>query len=181
MNMENKFNPEDIKLIFGLGNPGPTYKNTYHNLGLLAIEHLNKALDNDSSFKTATNKKFSYVRTKKLIVARPNGFMNEAGPSVKPALQYFNIKTNALMIIHDDSDIFIGKYKISFGRGAAGHKGIQSIINTLNTQNFWRCRIGIRKDIESRERSEKFVLKTISLEHQKIFKDIFEIINQHFT
>lgn len=181
--MENKFNPKDIRLVIGLGNPGPNHRNTYHNIGLLAIEHLSRILDIDSNFKTVGNKKFSYAKTKKIIVAKPSGFMNEAGLSVKPALQNFHIKTRALMVIHDDSDILIGKYKISFGRNAAGHKGVQSIINALNNKNFWRFRIGIRKDSNSkdRERAEKFVLQTITPEHQQIFSDVFEIINQHLT
>ncbi len=130
-----------VKLIIGLGNPGKEYEDTFHNAGILAVNALR-----ESNFKSVKNKNFEFAKWENFIFVKPMTFMNESGPSVKNALQYFKLKPENMLLAHDDSDIFIGSYKFSFGRGAAGHKGVQSVIDTLDTKNFWRLRIGIRPE-----------------------------------
>jgi len=120
--MNEEFNPARIKLIIGLGNPGKEYQNTYHNVGFLAVDYLAK---NPPNYKSDV-------------------YMNESGPWVLKKIKKNGIKPEELLIIHDDSDIKIGNHKFSFGRGAAGHKGIESVIKALRTKNFWRLRIGVR-------------------------------------
>ena len=84
------------------------------------------------------------------VFVRPLLFMNESGAVVQAALKFFNIKPEKFLVIHDDSDIEIGSYKISFGRGAGGHHGAKSIIQKLKTKDFWRLRIGIRPAADKR-------------------------------
>ena len=144
----------DIKLIIGLGNPDKKYENTYHNVGHMAADYLagEKTMKSDS-------------------------YMNESGVFVAKAIKKYGIKPENLLIIHDDSDIELGKYKMDFGRGAAGHHGVESIQQHLKTNGFWRLRIGIRptqKEGEIRMKAEEFVLKKISPENKKILELVFE-------
>ena len=109
--------------------------------------------------------------------------MNESGRAISAAIKYFKIKPEEILIVHDDSDIEIGKYKISFGRGSAGHNGVESIIKSLKTKDFWRLRIGIRPNIRinqskisinQRLKASAFVLKKISKKDLKILEKVFE-------
>ncbi len=105
--------------------------------------------------------------------------MNKSGKAVAEAKKRFKVKSEEILIIHDDSDIELGKYKFSFGRGSAGHKGIESIIKALKTKNFWRLRIGIRSkkvglSAEARRaKAEDFVLKKITKKDLLIFNEVF--------
>jgi len=160
------FKTQNLKLIIGIGNPSRKYKNTYHSVGLLFIDYLTKKI-------TPSN----------FHILASEIFMNLSGDFVKSALKKYNARPDQLLIIHDDADIEIGKYKLSFGRGSAGHKGVNSIIEKLETKNFWRLRIGIRPTLENktlnnkkREKAETFVLKKISKKDKKILVNLFKKI-----
>ncbi len=162
-----EFRPEEIKMIAGLGNPGPEYRATYHNAGFLALDRFSRETP-DKEWRQG--KKFFYLKLGKLIMVKPSVFMNESGEAIKEAMKHFKIKTDGLLIIHDDSDIAVGGYKVGFGRGAAGHRGVASVIRNLKTQDIWRARIGIRN------RSGKagdFVLKKINPDDRKKLNGIF--------
>ena len=169
-------NPEQIRFIVGLGNPGNEYKNTFHNIGSLAVDYLTK--ENLNFRRSPKTKNFEYLKANNLIFVRPLTFMNESGIAVRQALQYFKIKPVEILIIHDDSDIELGKYKLSFGRGSAGHKGIESIIKNLKTKNFWRLRLGV-KTTGQKIKAGALVLKKISAPTQKIFQKVFEEVNKN--
>ncbi|OGY62920.1 MAG: hypothetical protein A2745_02625 [Candidatus Harrisonbacteria bacterium RIFCSPHIGHO2_01_FULL_44_13] len=146
-----------LKLIIGLGNPDPKYQNTYHNVGHLFIDYLTKS---------------SQLKTKNL---KTDVYMNESGRFVARTLKKHNANPKELLIVHDDSDLGLGTYKLQFGRGAAGHHGIENVIKVLKTKNFWRLRIGIRPPQEkTRQRAEKFVLKKISTADKKSLEGVFE-------
>ncbi|MEK7624712.1 MAG: aminoacyl-tRNA hydrolase [Patescibacteria group bacterium] len=168
--MQNKFK---YRLIIALGNPGPEYATTYHNAGWLALDFLIQNLKlKAENFPSETGRSltekfkkhdsFQYLKTKDYIFIKPQTFMNESGKAVAAALKYFSakdkssangkIKFEEILIIHDDSDIELGKIKISFGQGAAGHHGVESIIKNLKTKKFWRARIGIRPEASSVKR-----------------------------
>lgn len=154
---------KNIKLIIGLGNPDKKYTDTYHNVGHLAVEHFSKILDSRFYFLVS------------------DVYMNESGRFVAQALKKHNIKPEALLIVHDDSDLKLGTYRFQFGRGAAGHHGVESVQAALKTKNFWRLRIGIRPPEEKiREKAEKFVLKKISSADKKILEEVFKQIKNHF-
>ena len=155
---------QGIKLIIGLGNPEKEYEKTYHNAGFLAIDFFIKnSLISDSH---STDGK---------LISKPlktDVFMNQSGSFVAKISKKQRLKPEEILICHDDSDIELGKYKISFGRGSAGHNGVESIIKSLKTKNFWRLRIGIRP-LKSKQKAEKFVLKKISKKDFKILEDAF--------
>ena len=179
-----------IKAVIGLGNPGEQYKNTYHNVGALAVSHILKELGGDiSSFQKPSKKDFEFVEFREIIFSKSLVFMNNSGKAVNDFIKYFNIKPEELMLFHDDSDMFIGKYKISFDQSSGGHKGIQSIIDTLKTQKLQRCKIGIRPEDKMikegperktrRKKAEEFVLKKITKENLSILKNIFNEISKN--
>ena len=117
--------------------------------------------------------------------------MNESGGFVKKMLKKKGVKPEALLVIHDDSDLNLGSFKFSFGRGSAGHKGAESVIRTLGTKDFWRLRIGIRPIgpispigligliARRRKKAGEFVLRKISAKDKKTLESVFaEIIPQ---
>ncbi len=148
--MNNKFK---YRLIIGLGNPGAQYALTYHNVGQLAIDYLMEtAAETMTLVQKGKQKNFEYFKLANgdnLIFVKPLTFMNESGKAVAGCLKYFGAKPKEILVIHDDSDIKLGELKFSFGRGAAGHHGIESIIKNLKTNEFGRLRIGIRKTASS--------------------------------
>lgn len=163
-------------LIIGLGNPDPLLENTYHNVGVLAVEWLarNGAGESERTAFRPHKGLFSYAKIGKQIFVKPLVFMNESGLAVKEAMRVFDAKPENVVIIHDDSDIAIGEVKYSTGGGSAGHKGIKSIIDHIGTNEFARIRIGIREKNETRrKKAEEFVLSPISARNGKIFEDVF--------
>jgi peptidyl-tRNA hydrolase, PTH1 family len=156
-------------LVVGLGNPGPEFEDTYHNIGMLAV----RAIAAGSPFK-AHKKLFSYAAAGGTAFVIPLVFMNESGRAVAEAMKKFGARPADLIVIHDDSDLPIGAYKLSIGRGAAGHKGVASIIRALGTDGFTRIRIGIRNPREKRrKKAGEFVLKKIAPRDRAAFKEVF--------
>jgi len=139
-------------LIFGLGNPGKKYQFSRHNIGARAVNEL-------ASLKLAD-----------AILAEPATFMNESGKAVRSLTKRHALKTDNLIVVHDDLDIPLGEIRIAKDRGSAGHKGVDSIIRELGTKNFVRFRIGIRPRIGLPANPEKFVLQKFSGEEEKIVK-----------
>ncbi|MBI2013602.1 MAG: peptidyl-tRNA hydrolase [Candidatus Colwellbacteria bacterium] len=156
-----KINPAP-KLLIGLGNPDKKYENTYHNVGFLFTDYLTKNL---------TSPKFETLNS--------NTFMNTSGSFVVKELKKRGLKPEEIIIAHDDSDILLGKYKISFGRNSAGHKGIDSVIKILKTKDFWRIRIGVRKPAHLK--AGDFVLKKITTTDKKTLEKVFEEIEKEIS
>lgn len=146
-----------FKAVLGLGNTGTKYKNTYHNVGHQMIDFL---IENN-------------IFPEKTIILKSEGFMNESGSSALKILKRSGGKPEDLLVIQDDSDIALGKYKLSIDRTSAGHKGIEDIINKIGSKNFWRLRIGIRPT-EEEGKALDFVLKPIKKENKEILKKVFE-------
>lgn len=179
---------QDIKIIIGLGNPGKEYEKTYHNAGFLFIDYSAKILNSKSQtlnkLEFQNSKSFQFLKLNNFVFAKPLTFMNESGKAVKETIKYFNAKPEEILIAHDDSDIEIRNYKFSFGRGSAGHNGVESIIKSLGTKNFWRLRIGIRppekvsniKHQAPRKKANEFVLKKINKKDLEILEKVFNEI-----
>ena len=157
----------DIKLIFGLGNPGEEYVSTYHNAGQLYVDHVAKG-----PFKKCRN--FEFSKEGGLIFVKSLTFMNNSGTVAKKALKYFNLKPENLLVAHDDSDLSLGEYKNSFNQGSAGHNGVQSIIDHLKTQEFSRLKIGVRET--QKGKAGEFILKPISRQGLSLLKEVFSSI-----
>ena len=152
------------KIVIGLGNPGKEYEKTCHNAGFLFIQYLMDKKPANSEFR---------IQNSELL--KSDVYMNESGKFVAKIMRKTGVKPQEILIVHDDSDIELGKYKLSFGHGSAGHKGAESIIKSLGAKNFWRLRIGIRKKA-TRKKAEKFVLKKISKSDLEILNNVFEEI-----
>jgi PTH1 family peptidyl-tRNA hydrolase len=165
---------QDFKLIVGLGNPGPRYSDTYHNIGNEALLRIAGNEEFKRPFSVFRGKPFQYLKSGLKTYIRPLTFMNESGKAVYAAAKHFKVSPEDILVIHDDSDIEAGSYKLSLGGGSAGHNGIKSIIQYLGTEDFWRLRIGVR-GIHT-EKAGDFILQKISREdRQKIDKALFEI------
>ncbi len=166
-------------LIVGLGNPGRRYKDTRHNLGFQIIDTFRKE-NNFPKFKLSKKLEAEIsedlLDKKKIILAKPQTFMNSSGQAVKKLISTVSkscdrrILTQNLWVIHDDIDLPLGTIKIAKGRGSAGHKGAQSIIDCLGTKDFVRFRIGIAPSFRP-QNLEKFVLQEFTKTENKVIKE----------
>jgi peptidyl-tRNA hydrolase, PTH1 family len=172
------------KIVVGLGNPGKEFENTYHNVGFLALDRLAAIVASAAPDAAPWQKYkilFEYKKSGHTTFIKPLTYMNDSGKAVREALKKFGGTAEDLIVIHDDSDLTVGNYKISFGRSSAGHKGVQSIIDALKTNQFQRIRIGIRPAREKqRQKAGEFALKPIPPAHRKILDELLAgIIERH--
>ena len=170
----------NIKIVIGLGNPGSKYEDTYHNVGILCLDFMAQQILRDDELSYTLNPRFSYLKTKTIIFIKPQMYMNASGTAVHAALAHFRIQPDAMLVAHDDSDITLGNYKVAFNRGAAGHRGVESVIKVLGTKEFWRLRIGIRKtgiknqELGIRRKAGEMVLRKISKVDFEVLESVFK-------
>jgi PTH1 family peptidyl-tRNA hydrolase len=133
-----------MKLIVGLGNPGFLYARNRHNIGFMCVSYLAK------KYKIDFDRKQGHARTgignigrNKVVVARPQTYMNASGEAVKALFQRLDVNPADLIVIHDDLDLPTGKIRLRLGGSSGGHKGIDSIISHIGTPDFYRVRVGI--------------------------------------
>ncbi len=139
-----------MKLIVGLGNPGPQYESTRHNIGFMVVDHLANELTKEPVHWDQDNKK-NVLTTKigDLLLVKPLTFMNKSGYAVKALVDYYKLTPGDVWVIHDDIDLPLGKIRIRRGGSSAGHNGVSSIIEQLATDDFVRFRMGIGRGKES--------------------------------
>ena len=134
-----------IRLIIGLGNPGPEYETTRHNAGFWLADHL--ADDMKASF--FLEKAFSASVAKArfdgeaVILAKPKTFMNRSGQAAGALMRFYKLTPEQVLVLHDELDLMPGQAKLKQGGGHAGHNGLRDIQAVLGSPNFWRLRIGI--------------------------------------
>ncbi len=148
-----------IKLIVGLGNPGRSYTNNRHNAGVMCLNHFarRQAIPFDKKqgqARIGTGE----VAGSKVVLAKPQTYMNLSGQSVGLLVKRFNIDLNNLTVIHDDLDLPLGKLRISYGSGAGGHKGVDSIIIQLKNRDFIRLRVGIGRPLAGEDTAEAGII-----------------------
>jgi PTH1 family peptidyl-tRNA hydrolase len=133
-----------MHLIVGLGNPGPEYSGSRHNVGFQCVRWLAKkhGLSFDGSRAHARIAQGA-ILGKPVVLARPQTFMNLSGQAVKGLLQWLRLTAADIVIIHDDLDLPLGRLRLRPGGSAGGHRGIRSIIDSLGSQDFARLRVGI--------------------------------------
>jgi len=154
-----------MTIIIGLGNPGEEFNKTRHNIGFEAVDFFTKK--NDLPDFELSKKHDSLVcQSKKVILVKPQTFMNKSGLAVKKITAQ-NKKAD-LLVIHDDIDLPLGKIKVVKNRGSAGHKGVESIIKAVGNKNLARIRVGIAPLKGKAKAPENFVIKKFSEEEQKI-------------
>ena len=167
-----------MKIIIALGNPGQQYANTRHNAGFIIADELQKSLgfsdfEKNSKFDALVCEK--NLGGEKILLAKPQSFMNNSGQVVKKMLDFFNIPKENLRVLHDVLDIELGAFKISTDSSAAGHNGVQSIIDNLGSQQFKRIRIGIEGSEKKKDRiipGDVFVLQDFSKEELELIKKL---------
>ncbi|HEX3500429.1 MAG TPA: aminoacyl-tRNA hydrolase, partial [Stellaceae bacterium] len=132
-----------MRLIVGLGNPGPRYARTRHNIGFMAVDEIVRR----HSFP-ALKERFKglfaegMIAGQRVMLLKPQTFMNESGESVGAAARFFKLEPGEVAVIHDELDLAEGKLRVKRAGGAAGHNGLRSI-DALFANDYWRLRIGI--------------------------------------
>ncbi len=165
------------KLILGLGNPEDEYLLTRHNTGYMFIDFLLEEFkDNDIKERRIKSTIIHQVRDD-LVLAKPLTFMNNSGISVKEIVKWLNIDLDEdFILVHDDLDISLGKYKLQFKKSPRDHNGVKSVEQHLGTTGFKRLRIGIDNRKNKNISGEKYVLQRFSeeeiIELKKVFNEI---------
>lgn len=160
--------------IVGLGNPGSEYIQTRHNIGWLVTDGL---VDTPLQFKRkfhAAIGQFAYANQDILLV-QPHTFMNRSGESIASVSHYYHVPPDHIWLVHDEMDLPFGTVRISTGRSAAGHRGVNSVYQHLNTQAITRFRIGIRPDHPVD--TESYVLQRFSQAQSALLPDIITTVH----
>ncbi len=160
-------------LIVGLGNPGPKYETTRHNIGFLAVDHLADRLD-----LPLTQQKFhgryatGFAGSEKVTLLEPDTYMNVSGKSVQAAAAFFQIDPEHIIVVHDELDLDPGSLKVKVGGGHGGHNGLRDIVSKLGSNDFVRIRLGIGRP--ARGSVTDWVLGTFSSDEWSMLPDQLE-------
>ena len=159
-------------LILGLGNPGPRYELTRHNAGFLVLDNLAdkyKIKLTQHEYRSLYGK--GEIEGLPVILAKPMTYMNESGKAVKALLSAFNLSPEQILVTHDDIDLPLGKIKTKLKGGDGGQLGIRSTIETLQTREFYRVRIGVDRP-EDREDIVDYVLSPFTEEESGLLNNV---------
>ena len=167
--------------IIGLGNKGDLYKNNRHNVGFFTIDRLlaklQASMQLSEKFKARISK--TSILDHKIILIKPEQYMNNSGIPVQKILSYYNISTENTVVIHDDIDLPLTKCKIKRGGGSGGHNGIKSLDNYIG-RNYLRIRIGVSRP-ENQEDVTEYVLGNFNnSEKTQILKTIDCIVENFY-
>lgn len=176
-----------MKILIGLGNPGTQYEQTRHNAGFLAVDLLRTQYDLPLFI---SHKKFNaqisegIIHNEKILLVQPQTFMNRSGECVRTLVDFYKVPLENIIILHDELDLPFGKVKISEDSRAAGHNGVQNIIDHLGTKTFRRVRIGVngrdedmRKNISGRD----YVLQKFSEKELIKLQEILQELDKHIV
>lgn len=165
-------------LVVGLGNPGPEYAHTRHNVGFMTVDSLNNRYNFSWSSKFNSQISQGLLNGTKLILAKPTTFMNLSGSAVYSIASYYKIPPSNIFVIHDDIDLEIGIIKFKFEGGNGGHNGLKSIDQNLGN-NYYRIRIGIGRPENNFDVSNYVLDNFTKSEFLKIHSSI-DIIGSNF-
>ena len=166
-----------MKLIVGLGNPGTEYTNTRHNIGFLAADNIaarNRITFKESCFNAHLTQ--GTLFDENVLIAKPSTYMNLSGEAISAITEHYNLPPEDIIVIHDDMDIDFGRIKIKTRGGSAGHRGIESIIYNLQSDEFLRIRVGIGKPEDNAEPVD-YVLQNFKEEENKELTRVLDNIN----
>lgn len=151
-----------MKVIVGLGNPGGQYENVRHNLGFMVLDEFALGLKGEQ-WKLEKKLRSGIIKSNNFLLLKPQTFMNNSGQAVFAAVKYFKVKPEDVILVHDELDLPLGKIRLKLGGGAAGHHGVESVIEALKTDKFQRVRLGIGPAVGA---PEKFVLDQFKLSEE---------------
>ena len=137
-----------MKLIVGLGNKGREYENTRHNMGFMLVDRYLQYKNITDKFKEKFNAMYieTTINNEKVIFIKPMTYMNNSGIAVRAFVEFYKLNSEDILVISDDLDLDLGKFRLRRNGSSGGHNGLKSIISHLGTDNFKRLRIGISND-----------------------------------
>ncbi|MCF8061252.1 MAG: aminoacyl-tRNA hydrolase [Deltaproteobacteria bacterium] len=162
-------------LIAGLGNPGPDYRLTRHNMGFRVLEAWAEALGvrlSGRRFQSMSARVVLHGRS--LLLLCPMTFMNRSGEAVQACAHYYRLEEENILIVHDDLDLPLGRVRIAGGGGTGGHKGVASVARHLGTREFPRLKIGIGRP-EGGQSVESYVLSPFSREERDLVDQVTQL------
>lgn len=150
-------------LVVGLGNPGPRYATTRHNLGFIVADILADRIGSDFKVHKRSGAEVTTGRLggRSVVLAKPRTYMNESGRQVGPLAKFYSVAPADVVILHDELDIDFGRIRLKFGGGVAGHNGLRSVSSALGTNDFQRVRIGVGRP-PGRQSGASFVLENFN-------------------
>ena len=161
-----------IRLIAGLGNPGPEYEQTRHNAGFWLVDNLaNGRLMRESRYHALAAR--TSIGGQEVWLLEPQTYMNRSGQSVGALARFYKIEPDDILVVHDELDLPPGAAKIKKGGSAAGHNGLKDITAALGTQDYWRLRIGIGhpRSMNLQQQVADYVLHRPRKEEQALIDD----------
>jgi len=162
-----------VVVVVGLGNPGPEYAQTRHNVGHMVIDELARRYHGSLSRNKKTNAVEASVRIGgagpegvAVALAKPLSYMNLSGGPVSALVKYYSIDPGAIVVIHDELDVPFGAIRLKRGGGSAGHNGLRDIVKAIATPDFVRVRVGVGRP-PGRQDAADYVLKPFSATERK--------------
>lgn len=150
-------------LVVGLGNPGPTYAKTRHNVGFMVADVLAARIG--SAFKvhkkSGAEVVTGHLAGAPVVLAKPRCYMNESGRQVGPLAKFYSVPPARIVVIHDELDIDFGRIRLKVGGGEGGHNGLRSVASALGSKDFQRVRIGVGRP-PGRKDPAAFVLEAFT-------------------
>lgn len=164
-------------LFVGLGNPGDKYEAHRHNVGFMVIDAIQSAFPALPSFKSKFQGQCTEGRigNSKVLLLKPETYMNESGQSVAKAAKFYKIPPEKVLVFHDELDVAPNQVRIKQGGGNAGHNGLKSIQAHLGTPDFWRVRIGIGRP-EHKGQVSNYVLSDFSKAEKEWLEPLVEFL-----
>ena len=152
-----------IKLIVGLGNPGISYSGNRHNVGFMFVDQVAAAQQLELRAHTRWRGQYALWRhsTDNVHLLKPTTYMNLSGQAVAACARYFKVAPEQILIAHDEIDFPSARLRLKFAGGSGGHNGLKDIIKNLNSNNFWRLRIGVDRPA-NKDQVKNYVLSDFS-------------------
>ena len=168
-----------MKILVGLGNPGADYARSRHNVGFMVLDAYAKSLA--VSFRKSSPRILTAFGTaqdrnrndERLILAKPQTYMNRSGPATLELLRETGADPSDLLVVHDDLDLDLGRLRLKSKGGHGGHRGVQSIIASLQTHQFYRLRVGIGRP-PAHQAADKYVLSVFLPEERSVVQEMIK-------
>ncbi len=173
-----------MKLIVGLGNIGKEYENTRHNMGFMLIDRYLEYRNITDKFKEKFNAMYveTTINNEKVIFIKPTTYMNNSGIAVRAFVDFYKLSSEDILVISDDLDLDLGKFRLRRNGSSGGHNGLKSIISHLGTDDFKRLRIGISNDKDDviNYVLSKFSKKELN-EIDEMFNTLVNVLDDYFV
>lgn len=173
-----------MKLVVGLGNKGKEYENTRHNMGFMLVDRYLQYKNITDKFKEKFNAMYieTTINNEKVIFIKPMTYMNNSGIAVRAFVDFYKLNSEDILVISDDLDLDLGKFRLRRNGSSGGHNGLKSIISHLGTDNFKRLRIGISNDKDDviNYVLSKFSKKELN-EIDTMFDTLVDVLDDYFV